>query len=136
VSLESQSRGGGRFDDLHAWVADHLRDDLRVEALAEKAGMSPRTFARVYTDSLGRTPAKMVEAVRIEAACRALEETDQPLKSIAEVTGYGEEQNLRRVFLRKLGVTPIQYRSRFSKHAATARKARAPLTQKKQPSPR
>ncbi len=136
VSLESQSRGGGRFDDLHVWIADHLCDDLRVEALAEKAGMSPRTFARVYAESLGRTPAKMVEAVRIEAACRALEETDQPLKSIAEATGYAEEQNLRRVFLRKLGVTPIQYRSRFSKHASTARKTRELLAGKKRPSAR
>ena len=117
VSLEAQSHGGGRFDDLHAWVAGHLADDLRVETLAEMAGLTPRTFARIYTTSLGRTPAKMVEAMRIEAACRALEETDQPLKTIAETTGYAEEQNLRRVFLRKLGVSPIQYRSRFSQHA-------------------
>ena len=136
VSLESQSRGGGRFDDLHAWIAGHLLDDLRVETLAERAGMSPRTFARVYTESVGRTPAKMVEAVRIEAACRALEETDQPLKSIAEATGYAEEQNLRRVFLRKLGITPSQYRGRFSKHAPAARKTRAPLARQKRPSAR
>jgi transcriptional regulator GlxA family with amidase domain len=134
VTLESQSRGAGRFDELHAWVAGNLAGDLRIESLAEQAGMSPRTFARVYADSLGRTPAKMVEAVRIEAACRALEETDQPLKNIAEATGYAEEQNLRRVFLRKLGVTPIQYRSRFSKHASPARKTRAPLARKKKSS--
>ena len=116
VTLESQSRGDGRFDALHTWVAGNLRGDLRIESLAEKAGMSARNFARIYTTSSGRTPAKMVEALRIEAACRALEETDLPLKSIAEATGYAEEQNLRRVFLRKLGVSPIHYRGRFSKH--------------------
>jgi transcriptional regulator GlxA family with amidase domain len=125
VPLETQASGGGRFDELHVWVASHLNSDLRVETLAAQAGMSPRTFARLYSTTLKRTPAKMVEAMRIEAACRALEETDQPLKTIAEVTGYEAEQNLRRVFLRKLGVSPIQYRRRFSKHAKSrARTAR------------
>jgi len=78
--------------------------------------MSPRTFARAYVAKCGRTPAKMVEAMRLEAACRSLEETNLPLKTIAEASGYPEEQNLRRLFLRKLGVTPAQYRGRFSAH--------------------
>ena len=116
VPLEAQTTDAGNFADLHAWVAGRLADDLRVETLAQQAGMSPRTFARIYTAKCQRTPAKMVEAMRLEAACRALEETTQPLKVIAEATGYGEEQNLRRVFLRKLGTTPSQYRSRFSPH--------------------
>jgi transcriptional regulator GlxA family with amidase domain len=133
VPLEAQSGESGTFADLHAWTAGHLADDLRVECLAEQAGMSPRTFARVYAAKSGRTPAKMVEAMRLEAACRALEETSLPLKTIAATTGYAEEQNLRRVFLRKFGVTPTQYRGRFSTHASTARKNRAPLVRKKRP---
>jgi transcriptional regulator GlxA family with amidase domain len=115
--LEAQAAAPGTFTELHAWVAGNLASDLRVEQLAEQAGMSPRTFARLYTAKCGRTPAKMVEAMRLEAACRALEETSLPLKTIAEVSGYPEEQNLRRVFLRKLGITPAQYRGRFSAHA-------------------
>lgn len=78
VPLEAQAADPGKFADLHAWVAAHLTGDLRVETLAEQAGMSPRTFARVYTATCKRTPAKMVEAMRLEAACRALEETSQP----------------------------------------------------------
>jgi len=58
----------------------------------------------------------MVEAMRLEAACRALEKTDLPLKSVAANTGYGEEQNLRRVFQRQLSISPSQYRGRFSMH--------------------
>lgn len=114
--LEAQAVDPGTFAELHAWVAGHLAADLRVERLAEQAGMSPRNFARAYVAKCGRTPAKMVEAMRLEAACRALEETGLPLKTIAESSGYPEEQNLRRVFLRKLGVTPAQYRGRFSSH--------------------
>jgi transcriptional regulator GlxA family with amidase domain len=119
VPLAAQSHEGGRFDGLHAWVAAHLRETLTVDRLAEQAGMSARTFARIYAAQLGRTPAKMVEAMRLEAACRALEKTALPLKTIAANTGYVEEQNLRRVFQRQLGVSPGQYRDRFSSHAAT-----------------
>ena len=131
VPLAAQSGATGTFAELHAWTADHLADDLRVEQLAAQAGMSPRMFARVYAAQSGRTPAKMVEAMRLEAACRALEETSQPLKTIAATTGYAEEQNLRRVFLRKLGITPSQYRSRFSRHTSAPRKKPAPLVRQK-----
>lgn len=102
------------FSELHSWVASHLRDDLRVERLADQAGMSPRSFARAYVEKLGRTPAKMVEAMRLEAACRALEESGMPLKSIADAVGYGDEQQLRRAFSRHLGVSPSEFRERFS----------------------
>lgn len=117
VSLSVQAREDSRFTDLHAWMSGHLKDDLRVERLAEQAGMSLRTFARIYAERIGRTPAKTVEAMRIEAACRSLEETELPLKAIAEATGHGDEQNLRRVFHRQLGISPVQYRQRFSGHA-------------------
>jgi transcriptional regulator GlxA family with amidase domain len=63
---------------------------------------------------VGRTPAKTVELIRLEAACRALETTALPLKRIAAEVGYSEEQNLRRVFVRQLGVSPLQYRASFS----------------------
>jgi transcriptional regulator GlxA family with amidase domain len=119
VPLAAQGNEGGRFDGLHAWVAAHLHETLTVDRLAEQAGMSPRTFARTYASHSGRTPAKMVEAMRLEAACRALEKTPLPLKTIAANTGYVEEQNLRRVFQRQLGVSPGQYRSRFSSHNAS-----------------
>ena len=117
VPLAAQSKTGGRFDELHAWIAENLHQPLTVERLAERAGMSPRTFARVYMAAMGITPFKAVEAARLEAARLALEETDLPLKSIATRSGYVGEQNLRRVFQRQMGVTPGEYRSRFSTHA-------------------
>jgi len=120
VPLAAQSRDTGTFADLHAWIAAHLADDLGVERLAQQAKMSPRSFARTYAANVGRTPAKTVEAMRLEAACRALESSDLPLKSIATQVGYGDEQNLRRVFLRQLGVSPTQYRGRFSQRNTQA----------------
>jgi transcriptional regulator GlxA family with amidase domain len=94
-------------------MAAHLRDDLSVERLAERTRMSPRTFARRYVDEVGRTPAKTVAALRLEAASRELAESRRPLKRIALDCGFGSEQNLRRAFLRRFGVLPLDYRERF-----------------------
>lgn len=113
--LAAQFHGSGTFTELHAWIAEHIAEDLGVERLAAQASMSPRTFARTYAAKVGRTPAKTVESIRLEAACRALETTQLPLKSIAAGVGYAEEQNLRRVFVRQMGVGPLQYRASFSR---------------------
>lgn len=114
VPLAAQSGDAGNFAGLHAWISAHIDKDLSVARLAAEANMSLRTFVRLYTAAVGRTPAKTVEAFRMEAACRALESTTLPLKAICAKVGYAEEQNLRRVFLRNLGVTPLQYRAQFS----------------------
>ena len=113
VPLRLQADGDGSFDMLHGWIQDHLNDDLRVDRLAKEAGMSPRTFARLYADRTGRTPAKTVERFRLEAARRALEDTRLSIKEIAVQCGFLEEDRMRRCFHRCLGVSPQDYRSRF-----------------------
>ncbi len=105
-----QSSGDEEFSKLHAWIVDHLGEDLRVESLALQAGMSPRTFARRYFEKVGRTPGKTLDLFRIEAAFRQMMDTDLTLKRIASQTGFGDEQNLRRTFVRHFGVLPREYR--------------------------
>ncbi len=114
VPLATQAGDRGDFDNLHAWISAHIDQDLSVARLAVEARMSLRTFVRLYTVAVGRTPAKTVEAFRMEAACRVLETTTLPLKSICAKVGYAEEQSLRRVFLRNFGINPLQYREQFS----------------------
>lgn len=105
--------GGTRFEGLHAWIADHLSEDLTVPRLAEAAGMSPRGFARHYRAATGLTPARALERQRVEAARRLLAETALPLKRVAERCGFGSEETLRRSFLRHVAVAPASYRQRF-----------------------
>jgi transcriptional regulator GlxA family with amidase domain len=111
--LAAQSAGDD-FARLHQWIAAHLDEDLRVERIAEAASMSPRNFARVYAERMGRTPAKAVEAMRIEAARRALEESDASVEAVARRCGFGDEERMRRSFLRRLGIGPRAYRARFA----------------------
>jgi transcriptional regulator GlxA family with amidase domain len=114
AALEAQSAADGDFAGLHAWVRDHLAEEITVDRLAHEAGMSTRTFARAYAAKAGRTPARMVEAMRLEAARRGLEATDEPVKQIARTCGFGDEERMRRTFQRRLGVCPLDYRGRFA----------------------
>ena len=109
--------GDDRFGRLHAWIGENLAADLTIPALADRAGMSPRSFARHYRAATGRSPAEAIEGIRFEAARRLLEETDLPLKRIAERCGFRAEETLRRVFLRRIATTPGEYRRRFAAFA-------------------
>jgi transcriptional regulator GlxA family with amidase domain len=99
--------------DTRRHVLEHLAGDLSVEALAGYAHMSPRHFARSFRAETGVTPARYVESVRLEAARRALEDTAQPIATVALACGFGTPETLRRSFLRALGVGPAEYRRRF-----------------------
>ena len=111
--LAAQSADDG-FAALHEWMAANLAGDLSVERLADRAAMSPRNFARVYAQKHGTTPAKAVEGMRVEAARRALEDSDRSIDEIARRSGFGDEETMRRAFLRRLGVNPRDYRRRFA----------------------
>jgi transcriptional regulator GlxA family with amidase domain len=110
----------GDFAKLHAWMAEHIAQHLGIEELAARSGMSRRTFMRTYGAATGRTPAKTIETLRMDAARRALEGTIKTLKHIARETGFGDEDRMRRVFLRRLGTSPANYRERFSLRARVA----------------
>jgi transcriptional regulator GlxA family with amidase domain len=118
VPLSLQDGEDGAFEDLHGWMQDNLALDLKVETLAEHMGMSARTFARRYAETIGRTPARVVEELRVEAARRALEGTELSLKQIAARYGFGDEDRMRRAFRRRLNVAPQDYRARFADEEA------------------
>ena len=112
--LEAQAAEQGPIPDLVAWISEHLRADLTVEALSAKVGMSGRNFARVFRRETGAAPGAFVERLRIEAARRSLELTRRSAKEIAAATGFGSPETMHRAFRRLLGTTPQQYRGRFA----------------------
>lgn len=98
-----------RFAELNAWIRDHLHADLSVERLAAEAAMSPRNFARAYAAETGVTPAKAVERLRADAARAALQQGGA-IQDIAERTGFGDPERMRRAFLRLYGAPPAAMR--------------------------
>jgi len=99
--------------ELQTWIQKHLKEELTIEKLAEKAHMSPRNFARVFVRETGITPSKYVDKLRIEAACRLLVETQLNLKEIAVDCGLNSSDNMRRLFVKYLQTTPNEYRMNF-----------------------
>jgi len=87
--------------------------DHRLPALAAAAAMSVRHFTRVFTAEVGESPSRFVERTRVEAARRELETTADTLDVVAARCGLGSAETLRRVFQRRLAVSPDAYRRRF-----------------------
>lgn len=85
-----------------------------ITDLARRAAMSPRHFTRVFTDEVGEAPGAYVERVRTEAARRQLEETDDTVVTIAARCGFGTSETMRRNFIRRVGISPDQYRKTFA----------------------
>lgn len=110
----------GLFDELHRWISEHLTEDLRVERLAERCHMSPRTFHRTYVRTSGATPAQAVARLRVEAARALLEESDLGIAALARRCGFSGEEHMRRSFQRELGLSPSAYRARWGKRRGEA----------------
>jgi transcriptional regulator GlxA family with amidase domain len=114
----------GRFAALNAWMRERLEQDLCVDALAAHMKMSPRSFARAYVADTAVTPAKAVERLRVEAARALIESGVDSMLEVANRTGFGDIERLRRAFVRLFGAPPSTLR-RASRRHATNRRARA-----------
>src|SRR3989440_5396928 len=113
--------------ELEAWVLDNLNKPLTVPVLAQRVAMSPRNFARVFTQEMKTTPAKFVERLRVEAARRRLEESQNSMETIAGECGFGNVNSMRNVFQRALKTPPGQYRRHFRHAKHPTRKRTAPI---------
>ncbi|HXQ72188.1 MAG TPA: GlxA family transcriptional regulator [Pyrinomonadaceae bacterium] len=121
VSLAKQASDMRSIQELQVWIADHVDANLSVQALAEHVAMSVRNFERVFSREIGCTPARYVAQVRVEAARRALEDTDKSIEQIARNCGFVSADLMRRAFTRCIGITPARYRTdRFSRKGANA----------------
>jgi len=113
ATLSAQQPAREPLREVQRHVLEHPAADLSVEALATRAHMSPRHFARSFAAETGVTPARYVEQVRLEAARLRLEDTATPVAVIAETCGFGTPETMRRAFLRTLQIGPAEYRRRF-----------------------
>ena len=115
ATLAAQTAESRPLGELLAWLPDNLRRNLTVAQLARRAAMSPRNFARLFRQEVGKTPARHIEDLRLEAARRQLESTSRSLSQVAAASGFASAEVLRRVFARRLRTTPGQYRESFGR---------------------
>lgn len=95
------------------WILENLHETITVEDLSANILMSPRNFARVFVRETGVTPAKYIDKLRVETACRYLTDTNLSLKEIASLCGLGTPDNMRKVFFKQIKTSPAEYRKNF-----------------------
>lgn len=95
-------------------VQQGLVEPTSVEGVSRHIGVSTRTLSRRFQTALGMPPSAYLEAVRLESARRLLEATDLSVHEIAGRIGFGDSTSFRRAFKRSAGVSPLEYRRRYS----------------------
>jgi transcriptional regulator GlxA family with amidase domain len=115
--LRFQTESGDRLADVAAWMGGHLAHDLSVPALARRAHLCPRHFARVFKQAFSRTPAAFALDLRLTEARRRLAARAVAVGAVAASVGFRSDDAFRRAFLRRFGVTPGAYRARFGRAA-------------------
>jgi transcriptional regulator GlxA family with amidase domain len=96
-----------------AWIAEHYDADAPVRAMVAESGLAERSFKRRFTRATGMSPLEYVHTLRLEETKQMLESTDMPVEQIAQEVGYEDASFFGRLFRRKVGLTPAQYRRRF-----------------------
>jgi len=109
-ALLAQTDASARMRELMAWIQGHLTQDLSVDALAQRAHMSPRNFARAFAAQAHCTPARFVAQVRAQHAAALLRQTDWPQEKIAARSGFGSVDTMIRAMQQHLGLEPGQCR--------------------------
>ncbi|POX49584.1 GlxA family transcriptional regulator [Streptomyces sp. Ru72] len=113
AQLAAQTAQREPLREVQQWISEHPDGDLTVEALAARARLSPRHFARAFQAETGVPPGRYVDRVRLEHARRLLEDTGDGVEEIARASGYGTPEAMRRAFVKALGASPAEYRRRF-----------------------
>jgi transcriptional regulator GlxA family with amidase domain len=106
--------GRSGLQEIQRWIAANPGLSHDIPALAARMGLSTRHFARLFTQEVGITPAAWVEEARVTAARALLESGEVAPKQVASQCGFANADTLRRTFSRHLGVTPAEYRKRYS----------------------
>ncbi|MDG4865277.1 helix-turn-helix domain-containing protein [Streptomyces sp. T-3] len=110
-----------RISAVLAWARTRLDRRVTVDELAERALMSPRTFARRFKSATGTTPHAWLLGQRLDLAEQLLEDTDSSVEEIARRVGYGSAAVLREQFVLRRGVPPRDYRRTFAARTSSAR---------------
>lgn len=107
LSIEPKS---DRIQDALRYARANLREALLVEDLARAARLGARQFSRAFRAETGTSPAKAVEALRLDRAKVMIEQSRHPIEVIAVETGFGDQERMRRAFLRVYGQPPQRLR--------------------------
>lgn len=98
---------------IQDWLEEHIAQPIKLDELAARFHLTPRTFKRRFRQATGDQPLHYVQKLRVEAAKRLLEDPRQRLHQVTRAVGYEDASSFSRLFRTHTGMTPGTYRSRF-----------------------
>ena len=99
---------------IQNWLDDNFTKRFQITVLSEKACMSERQFKRRFKSATGEAPLSYIQALRINFAKHKLETTDLHVNLISQACSYEDVRFFRQLFKRFTGLSPIEYRRKFS----------------------
>jgi len=112
--LRSQSAKSPGIRELCEAILDAPDKNWTLPVMGSRVGMTERSLHRYFKKEFGETPSAFVENVRLESAKMYLQNRTLKLEQVARKSGFKSEQTLRRVFVKNMNITPVEYRQRFS----------------------
>jgi len=85
-----------------------------VEELAKKSAISSRNFVRRFKKATQNTPLEYIQRVKMEAAKRSLESTQQNVNEVMYQVGYADQKAFRTVFKKYVGLSPVAYKAKYN----------------------
>jgi transcriptional regulator GlxA family with amidase domain len=107
------SYGDRSIARIQEFIEEHSKEDLTIDDLARRAGMSVRNLSRRFKSATGEGFANYIQKFRIETAKRLFESTELSASEIMYQVGYNDERSFRRLFKHHSGLSPKQYRTKF-----------------------
>jgi transcriptional regulator GlxA family with amidase domain len=104
----------GQIAQCQEWLADNYKQNSPVATMVEMSGLAERSFNRRFFQATGRSPMDYVQSLRLEEAKQILETTTLAIEAVAQEVGYEDTSFFSRLFRRRTGITPAQYRKRFA----------------------
>lgn len=105
----------GVVNECQAWIAENYENPNPIAAMVRRSGLPATTFARRFKRATGYRPIEYVHTLRVEEAKEMLELSSNAVDQIGREVGYEDPASFRRIFKRKVGLTPSIYRRRFGR---------------------
>src|SRR5262245_46892595 len=110
----SRPHSDEKIRETEEYLQQHFDGDISIDRLAERVGMGPRNFIRRFKAATGRVPGTYLQMLRVSAAKEMLETGRSSIQTVSSKIGYEDIGFFRNLFKRHTGMTPGEYRERFS----------------------
>lgn len=107
--------------EAQSFIEGNVSEKISVEKLAYRYSISRRNFVRRFKKATQNTPLEYIQRVKVEAAKKSLESTQQNVSEVMYQVGYADQKAFRTLFKKYVGLSPIAYKGRYNRGVSNSR---------------